>query len=70
MWFEMIRDTAPLVRAQGGKVVLVSNETVSARFIEELIPWLDKGLADAVIAAKDIRLFQGKRRGQSILPNI
>lgn len=41
MWFEMIRDTAPLVRAQGGKVVLVSNGTMSPRFIEELIPWLD-----------------------------
>ncbi|MGC7872825.1 AmmeMemoRadiSam system radical SAM enzyme [Desulfosporosinus sp. SYSU MS00001] len=41
MWFEMIRDTAPLVRAQGGKVVLVSNGTMSGRFIEELIPWLD-----------------------------
>jgi len=41
MWFEMIRDTAPLVRAQGGKVVLVSNGTISPHFIEELIPWLD-----------------------------
>lgn len=41
MWFEMIRDTAPLVRAHGGKVVLVSNGTISPRFIEELIPWLD-----------------------------
>ena len=41
MWFEMIRDTAPLVRAQGGKVVLVSNGTISARFLEELMPWLD-----------------------------
>lgn len=41
VWFEMIRDTAPLVRAQGGKVVLVSNGTISPRFIEELIPWLD-----------------------------
>ncbi|SPF42070.1 radical S-adenosylmethionine (SAM) superfamily protein [Candidatus Desulfosporosinus infrequens] len=41
MWFEMIRDTAPLVRAQGGKVVLVSNGTIAARFLEELIPWLD-----------------------------
>ncbi|WP_407313429.1 AmmeMemoRadiSam system radical SAM enzyme [Desulfosporosinus sp. SB140] len=41
MWFEMIRDTAPLVRAQGGKVVLVSNGTMSPSFIEELIPWLD-----------------------------
>ncbi len=41
VWFEMIRDTAPLVRAQGGKVVLVSNGTISPRFLEELIPWLD-----------------------------
>jgi pyruvate formate lyase activating enzyme len=41
VWFEMIRDTAPLVRAQGGKVVLVSNGTISPYFLEELIPWLD-----------------------------
>jgi len=41
VWFEMIRDTAPLVRAQGGKVVLVSNGTISPSFLEELIPWLD-----------------------------
>lgn len=41
VWFEMIRDTAPLVRARGGKVVLVSNGTISPRFLEELIPWLD-----------------------------
>ncbi|MCO5388340.1 MAG: AmmeMemoRadiSam system radical SAM enzyme [Desulfosporosinus sp.] len=41
VWFEMIRDTAPLVRAQRGQVVLVSNGTISPRFLEELIPWLD-----------------------------
>jgi len=41
VWFEMIRDTAPLVRAQGGKVVLVSNGTISGRFLEELIPFVD-----------------------------
>jgi len=41
VWFEMIRDTAPLVRAKGGKVVLVSNGIISPQFLEELIPWLD-----------------------------
>ena len=41
VWFEMIRGTAPLVRAQGGKVVLVSNGTISPGFLEELIPWVD-----------------------------
>ena len=41
VWFEMIRDTAPLVKARGEKVVLVSNGTISPRFLEELIPWLD-----------------------------
>ncbi|HBV85161.1 MAG TPA: AmmeMemoRadiSam system radical SAM enzyme [Desulfosporosinus sp.] len=41
VWFEMIRDTAPLVKALGGKVVLVSNGTISPNFLEELIPWLD-----------------------------
>ena len=41
VWFEMIRDTAPLVKEQGGKVVLVSNGIIEPRFLEELIPWLD-----------------------------
>ena len=41
VWFEMIRDTAPLIRAQGGKVALVSNGTISPAFLESLIPWLD-----------------------------
>lgn len=41
VWFEMIRDTAPLVRVQGGQVVLVSNGTIAPRFLEELIPWVD-----------------------------
>lgn len=41
VWFEMIRDTAPLIRARGGKVVLVSNGTLSPVFLETLIPWVD-----------------------------
>lgn len=41
VWFEMIRDTAPLVKAWGGKIVLVSNGMMEPRFLEELIPWLD-----------------------------
>lgn len=40
-WFEMIRDTAPLVQKNGGKVVLVSNGTIAPRFLEELIPFID-----------------------------
>ena len=41
IWFEMIRDTAPLVKQNGGKVVLVSNGIIEGRFLEELIPHLD-----------------------------
>lgn len=41
VWFEMIRDTAPLVKSWGGKVVLVSNGLIEGRFLEELIPWID-----------------------------
>jgi pyruvate formate lyase activating enzyme len=40
-WFEMIRDTAPLVKMNDGKVVLVSNGTIAPRFLEELIPHID-----------------------------
>lgn len=41
MWYEMIRDTVPIVKENGGKVVLVSNGTISPQFLEELIPYID-----------------------------
>lgn len=41
VWYEMILETAPLVKAQGGKVVLVSNGTMSSPYLEDLIPWID-----------------------------
>lgn len=41
IWYEMIRDTAPLVKQQGGKVVLVSNGMIAPRFLEELLPSID-----------------------------
>ena len=45
-WFEMIRDTAPHVREQGGKVVLVSNGVIAPHFLEELIPVVDAANID------------------------
>ncbi|AET66168.1 pyruvate-formate lyase-activating enzyme [Desulfosporosinus orientis DSM 765] len=53
VWFEMIRDTAPFVKAQGGKVVLVSNGTISPHFLEELIPWLDAANIDIKAFSED-----------------
>ncbi len=41
MWYEMIRDTAPLVRKNGGKVVLISNGIIEQRFLEEILPYID-----------------------------
>lgn len=41
MWYEMIAQTAPLVKKQGGKVVLVSNGIIEGKYLEELIPYLD-----------------------------
>ena len=41
VWFEMIRDTVPLIKEKGGKVVFVSNGMIEADFLEQLIPWLD-----------------------------
>jgi pyruvate formate lyase activating enzyme len=41
MWYEMIKETAPLVKKQGGKVTLVSNGIIEGEYLEELIPDLD-----------------------------
>lgn len=41
VWYEMIRETAHLVKARGGKVVLVSNGTLAGPYLEDLIPWID-----------------------------
>jgi len=41
IWFEFIRDTAPLLREAGLKVVLVSNGYVDPEPLEELIPLMD-----------------------------
>jgi len=45
-WFEMIRDTAPLVRERGGKVVLVSNGIIAPRILEELLLLVDAANID------------------------
>ncbi len=41
VWYEMIAETAPLVKKQGGKVALVSNGIIEERYLNEIIPFLD-----------------------------
>lgn len=41
VWYEMIRDTVPLVKERKGKIVLVSNGMIESDFLEQLIPGLD-----------------------------
>jgi len=41
VWYEMIAETAPLVKKQGGKVVLVSNGVIEEKYLETLIPFID-----------------------------
>ncbi len=41
IWFEFIRDTAPLVRENGQKVVLVTNGFVNEAPLSELLPSVD-----------------------------
>jgi pyruvate formate lyase activating enzyme len=41
MWYEMIAQTAPLVKNQGGKVALVSNGIIEGEHLEKIIPYLD-----------------------------
>lgn len=70
MWFEYIRDVAPLLRANGLKVVLVTNGFVEAEPLEELL-----GITDAMnVDLKGVReefyrrICKGKLR--PVLDNI
>jgi pyruvate formate lyase activating enzyme len=46
VWYEMIAQTAPLVKKQGGKVVLVSNGIIEEEYLNGLIPFLDAANID------------------------
>lgn len=46
VWYEMIAETAPLVKKQGGKVVLVSNGIIEENYLLDLIPFLDAANID------------------------
>jgi pyruvate formate lyase activating enzyme len=41
IWFEFIRDTAPLVKKNGQKIVLVTNGFVNPEPLRELLPYID-----------------------------
>lgn len=41
IWFEFIRDTAPLLRRRGQKIVLVTNGYVNPEPLDELLPVVD-----------------------------
>lgn len=41
VWYEMIAQTAPLVKKQGGKVALVSNGIIEEKHLEDIIPYID-----------------------------
>ncbi|NLO97666.1 MAG: AmmeMemoRadiSam system radical SAM enzyme [Peptococcaceae bacterium] len=46
IWFEMIAETAPLVKKNGGKVVLVSNGIIEEKYLEALLPFVDAANID------------------------
>ncbi|MCB2202117.1 AmmeMemoRadiSam system radical SAM enzyme [bacterium] len=46
VWFEYICDTAPLLRAQNKKVVLVSNGYINPEPLAELLPFIDAANID------------------------
>ena len=46
VWYEMISETAPLVKEKGGKVVLVSNGIIEKKHLEDIIPYIDAANID------------------------
>lgn len=46
IWYEMLMDTAPLVRERGGVNVLVTNGYVEEEPLDKLLPWIDAANVD------------------------
>ncbi len=70
IWFEFIRDTAPLLRQAGLKVVLVSNGYVDPEPLEELIPLMDAINVDLKGIRPDFYRRVCKGKIEPILNNI
>ena len=62
MWFEYIRDVAPLLREENLKVVLVTNGFINPEPLEELIPLVDAANVDLKSMNPDFyrRICKGK----------
>jgi len=70
MWYEMILDTAPLVKKRGGKVVLVSNGIIAQDYLEKLIPFLDAANIDIKAFSDDFYKRHTKGRLKWVLDTV
>ncbi len=70
VWFEYIRDTAPLLREAGMKVVLVTNGYINPEPLEELLPLVDAMNVD--LKGMDPEFYKRVCKGklQPVLDNI
>lgn len=64
IWYEYVRDTAPLVHAAGLYNVLVTNGIVEAEPLEELLPFVDAMNVD--IKSMSDQFYQKHCRGQAL----
>ncbi len=62
IWFETIRDTAPLVREAGGVNVLVTNGYVDEAPLDELLPLIDAANVD--LKFSDPQLYKKGSKGR------
>ncbi len=46
IWFEYIKDTAPIVKEEGKDVVLVSNGIINSNALKEILPFIDAANID------------------------
>jgi pyruvate formate lyase activating enzyme len=70
MWFEYIRDAAPLLRQEGLKTVLVSNGYISPEPLEELLPVVDAANIDLKSMSPEFYRKICKGKLQPVLDNI
>jgi len=70
MWYEYIMDTAPLLRQEGLKTVLVSNGFINPEPLEELLPVLDAANIDLKSMRPEFYRKICKGKLQPVLDNI
>jgi pyruvate formate lyase activating enzyme len=70
IWYEFIRETAPMLKEQGQKIVLVSNGYIESQPLRELLPWVDAMNIDVKAFSDDFYRHHCRGRLKAVLKTV